>query len=155
MTEDQATDPNAPPPTAQALRMKLLEQEMQALENEQRAKQAEQEKHAEQARAFLEDHVTDKEREMIRKGVLKAVENGKMQALIYSFPSSLCTDSGRKINNGDPDWPDTLQGKARELFERYRDVARPAGYRLKAAILNFPGGMPGDVGFFLSWDQEA
>ena len=51
-------------------------------------------------------------------------------------------------------WPETLQGKAKELYDRYTEVARPQGYRLKAMIINFPGGLPGDVGFFLSWAAE-
>jgi hypothetical protein len=79
------------------------------------------------------------------------VEQGKTEALVYSFPSTLCSDSGRAINNALPEWPDTLQGKARELFERYEQNLKPAGYRLKAMIINFPGGVPGDVGFYLSW----
>ena len=28
------------------------------------------------------------------------------------------------------------------------------GFRLKATIITFPGGMPGDVGFFLNWAPE-
>ena len=43
-----------------------------------------------------------------------------MEAMVYSFPSDLCTDSGRAINNYDPNWPETLQGKAKEFFERYQ-----------------------------------
>ena len=30
-----------------------------------------------------------------------------------------------------------------------------AGFKLKAMIVTFPGGIPGDVGFFLSWAPEA
>ncbi len=91
---------------------------------------------------------------MIRTAIMSAVGQGKMETLVYSFPSSLCTDRGRAINNGERDWPETLQGKAKELYDRYTEVARPQGYRLKAMIINFPGGMPGDVGFFLSWAPE-
>lgn len=141
--------------SAAELRMKMLERELHTMEEREKAGAAEQERRAAFARSFLNDHVSEDERAMIRRIVMKAVENGKMEALVYSFPSSLCTDGGRAINNADPDWPQTLQGKAREIYERYLEQARPAGYRLKAMIVDFPGGMPGDVGFFLNWEPEA
>ena len=50
-----------------------------------------------------------------------------MEAMVYSFPSDLCTDSGRAINNNDPNWPETLQGKAKEFFERYEELGEAAG----------------------------
>ena len=67
---------------------------------------------------------------------------------------TLCTDSGRAINSADPQWPETLQGKAKQFYERYLKYAKPQGYKLKAMIINFPGGIPGDVGFFISWKTE-
>ena len=88
---------------------------------------------------------------MVRRLVMNAVKNGKYEALVYSFPSDLCTDSGRAINSADPQWTETLQGKAKQFYERYLKYAKPQGYKLKAMIINFPGGMPGDVGFFLNW----
>ena len=104
--------------------------------------------------SFLTEHVSDEERAMIQKLVMNAVANNKFEALVYSFPSDLCTDSGRAINNRLAHWPETLQGKAKELYERYLTVAKPQGFKLKATIINFPGGMPGDVGFFLNWAPE-
>ena len=47
-----------------------------------------------------------------------------------------------------------MQGKAKELYDRYLAVAKPQGFKLKATIINFPGGMPGDVGFFLNWAPD-
>jgi hypothetical protein len=82
---------------------------------------------------------------------MNAVQDGKMEAMVYSFPSDLCTDSGRAINNGEPHWPETLQGKAKEFYERYLQFGKPQGYKLKAMVINFPGGIPGDIGFFLNW----
>jgi hypothetical protein len=137
--------------TAEELRMRVLEREMEKIARQRAARIAEQERHAAFAQEFLHGHITDREREMIRRMVRSAVEDGKLEALVYSFPSSLCTDNGRAINNADPDWPRTLQGKARELYEIYEARGRLAGYRLRAMIVSFPGGMPGDVGFFLNW----
>ncbi|KAA1057640.1 hypothetical protein [Azospirillum argentinense] len=67
------------------------------------------------------------------------------------FPSSYCSDGGRAINNFEPDWPDSLTGFAREVYDNYDRYLRPAGYKLRAQILSYPGGMPGDVGVFLHW----
>ena len=51
------------------------------------------------------------------------------------------------------DWPETLTGRPRQAYEFWRDQLRPAGYRLKAMIVEWPGGLPGDVGFFLQWGE--
>jgi hypothetical protein len=103
----------------------------------------------------MKTEVSDKESAMIRRLVMNAVSDGKFEAMVYSFPSDLCTDGGRAINSNDPTWPNTLQGKAKALYDRYQTIAKPAGYRLKAMIINFPGGIPGDVGFFLNWADRV
>ncbi|TGU65624.1 histidine kinase, partial [Mesorhizobium sp. M00.F.Ca.ET.186.01.1.1] len=59
------------------------------------------------------------------------------------------------INSSDPQWTETLQGKAKQFYQRYLEIAKPQGYRLKAMVINFPGGVPGDIGFFLSWAPET
>ncbi|MGO8396373.1 hypothetical protein ACC760_37935, partial [Rhizobium ruizarguesonis] len=43
---------------------------------------------------FFRKHVGDKERDIIRRVVIKAAADGKSEAMVYSFPSSFCTDSG-------------------------------------------------------------
>ena len=80
-----------------------------------------------------------------------AARAGKPSVLAYRFPSEVCTDGGRAINNGLPDWPASLTGQPRALYDYYQNVLHPAGYHIRATILNFPGGVPGDAGLFLSW----
>ncbi len=143
------------PVSAEALRMMMLEKQMKEMDEQMARQKLEQQKRAQFAEDFLKGHLGEEERAMIRRVVMQAVTAGKLEALVYTFPSELCTDSGRAINSADPDWPSTLQGKAKELFEVYKTNAQPQGYKLKAAIINFPGGMPGDVGFFLSWAPDA
>ncbi|HSA82287.1 MAG TPA: hypothetical protein VLE23_15835 [Geminicoccaceae bacterium] len=75
--------------------------------------------------------------------------------MVFRFPSDICTDGGRAINNGLAEWPQTLTGQARELYRYWHETLRPAGYRLRARILDYPGGVPGDAGFTLSWDACA
>lgn len=150
-TDDKA----GKPVSAEALRMMMLEKQMKEMDEHLARQKLEQQKRAQFAEEFLKGHLGDDERAMIRRVVMQAVTAGKLEALIYSFPSELCTDSGRAINSADPDWPSTLQGKAKELYGFYKEVAQPEGYKLKASIISFPGGMPGDVGFFLSWAPDA
>ena len=149
------TDPAAAPISAEALRMSILQKEMERMDGEQRLREAEQKKLTAFTDEFLHKHVSDDELAMVRRLVTNAVKDGKMEAMVYAFPSDLCTDSGRAINNSDPRWPETLQGKAKEFFDRYESIAKPQGYKLKAMVINFPGGVPGDIGLFLNWAPPA
>ena len=148
-------DRDAQPMSAEALRMSILQKEMAKMDVERKAREVEERKLADFTRDFLQSHVSDDELAMVRRLVDLAVKDGKMEAMVYSFPSDLCTDSGRAINNNDPRWPETLQGKAKEFFDRYETIARPQGYKLKAMVINFPGGVPGDIGLFLNWAPPA
>lgn len=141
----------AAPVSAEALRMSMLQQEMDKMKKEREARETEEERLQKFTADFLHEHVNEQEIAMVRSLVANAVRDGKMEAMVYSFPSDLCTDSGRAINNADPKWHETLQGKAKEFFDRYQTLAKPQGYRLKAMVINYPGGMPGDIGFYLNW----
>ena len=149
-----AKGPTAPV-SAEALRMSILQKEMEKMDVERKARDSEEKKLRAFTLDFLHKHVSDDEIAMVNRLVMNAVKDGKFEAMVYSFPSSLCTDGGRAINNNDARWPDTLQGKARELFDRYQERAKPQGFKLKAMVINFPGGMPGDIGFFLNWAPPA
>lgn len=145
-------DTNKPLPSADDLRMAILQKEMAEIEKRKSAEARQEEELRAFADDFLHNHVTETEAAEIRNRVRAAVNNDKFEALVYSFPSDLCTDSGRAINNRLEHWPDTLQGKAKEIYDAYIDRVKDKGYRLKATIITFPGGMPGDVGFFLNWE---
>lgn len=80
-----------------------------------------------------------------------AAERGQTELMVMRFPNAICTDRGRAINNADPSWPETLTGRPRQAYELWRDQLRDAGFKLSAMIIEWPGGMPGDVGFFLKW----
>jgi len=80
-----------------------------------------------------------------------AAERGQSELMIGRFPVELCTDHGRAINNSEADWSETLTGLPRQAYEVFRDKLQPLGYHLKALIVEWPGGLPGEVGMFLSW----
>lgn len=100
-------------------------------------------------------HLAPHELEAIIHRCTEAARHGQTRALAFRFPSELCTDGGRAINNGQADWPQTLTGQAADFYRYWQETLHPAGYRLRVAILNYPQGFPGDAGFTLSWDGYA
>ncbi|XKM42454.1 hypothetical protein A4U53_019235 [Rhizobium ruizarguesonis] len=153
MAESEKSNPQML--SAEELRQKALELQLVEMQRDDKVKVREAKKHAEFVDDFFRKHVGDKERDIIRRVVMKAAADGKSEAMVYSFPSSFCTDSGRAINSARPEWPTTLQGKAKEIYDLFVEVARPHGYKLKAMVISFPGGMPGDIGFFLNWEAPV
>ncbi|WP_457154168.1 histidine kinase, partial [Mesorhizobium sp. P5_C1] len=139
---------------AEQLRLALLKEQMAEVDKQEKLRARENEELTKFTNSFLKDQVNDDEIAMVRRLVMNAVKNGKYEALVYSFPSDLCTDSGRAINSSDPQWTETLQGKAKQFYQRYLDIGKPQGYKLKAMVINFPGGVPGDIGLFLNWAPE-
>jgi len=101
--------------------------------------------------AFMNQHVRPDAKERFTRAVRSAAERGVNEIQIVRFPSSYCSDGGRAINNFEPDWPASLTGYAREAYEIFDQHLKHRGYKLRAQILDFPGGMPGDVGLFLRW----
>jgi hypothetical protein len=89
--------------------------------------------------------------ERINRAVSVAAKQGRHQIEVVTFPSSFCSDGGRRINIGDPEWPSTLQGFAKKAYDFYQKELRQHGFKVTAEITSFPGGMPGDVGLFLKW----
>ena len=81
----------------------------------------------------------------------RAVSNGLTEVQVYRFPNTLCTDRGRAINQQESGWEATLTGVPKEIYEFWDRQLRPLGYKLKVQIIDFPGGMPGDVGITLKW----
>ncbi len=138
--------------SAEDLRRRALELQIAEMERDEKIKAREATKHAEFVEDFFRKHIGEKERAIIKRLVMKAAADGKYEAMIYSFPSTFCDDGGRAINNSLPGWQKTLQGKAKEILDLFEQLAKPQGYGLKAMIIDFPGGMPGDVGLFLTWE---
>jgi hypothetical protein len=83
--------------------------------------------------------------------VNRAVENGLTSVQVYRFPHTLCTDGGRAINQVEEGWEETLTGVPKEIYEFWKRQLRARGYHIRYEIIDYPGGMPGDVGIILSW----
>lgn len=150
MTKDEL-ESQRPKLAAASLRLVIAEREA-AKVDEAIKKQAEAERELEKLfREALEEQISQKELDDIRNKILKATERSELEVEVMRFSSKLCTDKGRAINNQESDWPKTLQGKAKGFYEFYVERGRAQGFKLRAEIVNFPEGVPGDVGLIVSW----
>lgn len=81
----------------------------------------------------------------------RAVENGLLSVQVFRFPHTLCSDNGRAINQAEAGWDETLTGIPKEIFEFWKRQLQPRGYHIRYEVIDYPGGLPGDIGIFLSW----
>lgn len=133
------------------LKMIASDAEMAEAEEEKQLRQKKKQQEVELREAFMSRHVAPEAIERINNAVRVAAQNGHHHLQVITFPSSYCSDGGRKINIADPEWPTTLTGFAKDAYDFYNKELRPLGYKLQAEITSFPGGMPGDVGLSLAW----
>jgi hypothetical protein len=150
---NMATKPDELLPSAGDFMKKLA-----LAEAEESSKQARQHADAEAEKKALLDKLTSpsglSDEEAIQRAVKiieRAVSNGKTEIQVYRFPNQLCTDKGRAINQQEPGWENTLTGVPKEIYDLWAKYFRPRGYKLRVEIVDFPGGMPGDVAMTLKW----
>jgi hypothetical protein len=97
------------------------------------------------------DRTPEQLMQLITTLVDRAADQGQTEVQVYRFPNELCTDRGRAINNFEEGWEKTLTARPKLAYEFWHDRLRPLGFGLKAEILDYPGGMPGDVSLSLTW----
>ena len=101
--------------------------------------------------AFLAHDLDPDVRARVNAVVRRAAEQGLHEIQVFTFPASYCNDQGRRINNAEHDWPDSLEGFAKKAHDFFEAELKPLGFKSRAQILNYPDGRPGDVGIFLAW----
>lgn len=140
-------------PTAQEIQKKAAMQEAgKAEEHAQRLAAGEAEKRALIERLSKPSGLSEDEKVKLASTVIqRAVRNGLSEVQVYRFPNSVCTDNGRAISQLEPGWEKTLRGIPLEIFQLWSDYLKPRGYRIKYQIVDFPGGMPGDISIVLAW----
>jgi CBS domain len=117
------------------------------------ARRAAVERHREKVRELIDEHVQDRNWNDLMHRAREAAERGEGEFQLLRFPSDLCTDGGRAINAALADWPQTLRGEAAEVYLRWEKELKPRDFHLSARVLDFPHGMPGDIGLFLGWGR--
>ncbi|MBR0652841.1 hypothetical protein GXW78_24505 [Roseomonas terrae] len=98
--------------------------------------------------------ITDEDRERAIRRIRRAFDAGDRELMLIKFPSVLCEDGGRRINNHLSGWQDTLPGVFRKIYLWWDKELKPGGFTFSARVIDFPGGMPGDVGLFIGWPQS-
>jgi hypothetical protein len=140
-------------PSAKALMQKIaLAEAEKASEEMRRRANEEAEKSALIERLSKPSGLSDEE--VMKKASMiieRAAKNGLTEVQVYRFPNTMCTDRGRAINQQETGWETTLTGIPKEIYEFWNRSLRPLGYKLRVQIIDFPGGVPGDVGITLKW----
>lgn len=142
-------------PSAMQIRKEAALKEAEKADQYARAAAAaESEKHALIERLSRPSGKSEEEKiELASTVIQRAVRNGLTEVQVYRFPNSLCTDKGRAINQMEPGWEQTLTGIPKEIFELWSHYLKPRGYRISYQIIDFPGGVPGDIGITISWGE--
>jgi hypothetical protein len=126
---------------------KDMEKAREALEKKRKADETQHQ----MREAFMSREIHPEVFERVSRVVKSAAERGEREVMLFRFSSEYCTDGGRRINSLEPDWPESLTGFAKRAHEFWQKELEPQGYKMRAQIMDFPGGMPGDVGIFLRW----
>jgi len=126
-------------PTAKEIQKQAAIKEAEKADKETRAATAaETEKRALIERLSKPSGLSEDEKVKLASNVIqRAVRSGLTEVQVYRFPNVLCTDKGRAINQ--------------EIFQLWTDYLKPRGYRIRYQIIDFPGGVPGDIGITISW----
>jgi len=140
-------------PSAKELMAKIAQVEGEKASKAMKAHQA-----AEAEKQELLDRLTrpsglsdDEVMEKAAAIVNRAVEAGMTSVQVFRFPNHVCTDNGRAINQAEEGWEKTLTGVPKEIYDFWQRQLKTRGYHMRFEIIDYPGGMPGDVGIFLSW----
>ena len=102
-------------------------------------------------KALVDHHMSDDNWRTLVYQARQAAEHGEKEWMLMRLPSQLCSDGGRGVNAPRADWPETLRGEAAEIYLRWERDLKPHGFGISARVLDFPGGMPADIGLFFVW----
>jgi hypothetical protein len=137
---------------------KEVMQKIALAEAEEAEKQARMRAEAQAEKKALIDQLSKpsgiSEEEAIGRGIKiieRAMHSRMTEVEVSRFPNQLCTDKGRAIIQQEPGWEKTLTGAPKEIYQLWEKYFRPRGYKLKVQIVDYPDGMPGDIGMTLSW----
>jgi hypothetical protein len=137
--------------SVQAIWDTIAQKKQRAADEQRAAEAAAKAEHAALREAFNERQVQPEALERIAAVVRRAVENGEKRVQVLQFPSEWLPDSGRGITSHSSDWHQRLEGFPKRAYEYYLKELQPRGFQLQVEIVDWPGGMPGDCGWFLSW----
>jgi CBS domain-containing protein len=139
--------------TVSDFRSLVVDHEHKQLQQRQDLHRAAAQQRRDRVVELIDYHVSDESWRAQLHRARQSAERGEQELMLLRFPSLLCRDGGRAINMAETQWPESLQGEAAELYLRWARDLKPHGFPLHARVLDYPGGMPGDIGLFLTWGQ--
>ena len=144
---------DAAAPTVSDFRELMADHDHKKIEHSEELRRAAAEQRRERVAELIDHHISDENWRVLLHQARRSAEQGEKEFMLLRFPSQLCSDGGRAINISEARWSETLRGEAGELYLRWEQDLKPHGFPIGARLLDFPGGMPGDVGLFLFWGQ--
>jgi hypothetical protein len=140
-------------PDPKALRMQLAQREAARAAEEARKTEAATAEHQAWVDALKADHVPDGAIERLNRRIAIAIEAGQHEIELLRFPNEITTDRGRAINQAEPGWERSLTGIPKVAYEYWAKHLRDHGYHLRAEVVSFPNGIPGDCALYLGWQE--
>jgi len=137
--------------SASAIWADIAAKKQAALAEIQAQKEAADIERAKLREAFEKREIQPEALQRIATLIRRAVEAGEKEAMVLRFPSEWLPDQGRSITSHDPEWRAKLSGFPKRAHDFFVKELQPRGFQLKAQIIDWPNGMPGDVGWFLTW----
>jgi hypothetical protein len=140
-------------PSANEVKEKIALAEAEDAEKEARVRaEAEAEKRALVDALMKPSRISEEEAMRRAMSIIeRGIKSRRTESEVFRFPNQLCTDKGRAINQQEPGWEETLIGEPKEMYQFWYKHLRPRGYKLKVQIVDFPDGLPGDIGMTLHW----
>ena len=83
----------------------LIDADDKKMAEERKEKARAEQQKKELMEAFMSRELHPEVAERLNRAVQIAAERGQTSVEVMNFPSKFCNDRGRRINNGDPDWP--------------------------------------------------
>jgi CBS domain-containing protein len=152
-----AVEPSSAPNDAGLMaadfRRLVTDHEEQEIQHRQEQCRAAAEERRQRVAALIDHHITEESWHGLMHQARLAAEHGEKEFMLLRFPSQLCSDGGRAVNVGEADWPATLRGEAAEFYLHWERDLKQRGFRLVARVLDYPQGMPGDIGLLLIWGE--
>jgi CBS domain-containing protein len=139
--------------SAEGFRNVVHRHEREETSHREEAHRLAREKRHHRVNEMLAGDLTDAAWRHVLHDARSAAGKGEKEHMLLKFPCELCTDHGRAVNVPDPSWPATLRGLPAQVYLRWKQELRPQGFRLTARVIDFPDGVPGDIGLFLVWGE--
>ena len=128
--------------SASAIWADIAAKKQAALDEIQAQKEAADIERAKLREAFEKREIQPEALQRIATLIRRAVEAGDIGG---------CGNAGLRITSHDPEWRAKLSGFPKRAHDFFVKELQPRGFQLKAQIIDWPNGMPGDVGWFLTW----